>query len=534
MNKKNNAPSVYAEISRIYYDPAASSLVQPLAQIDFLFDNGSIAKAILPSDQLTTSGLKKAVPRLRGLSDIRPLVRELNTQLADIMDGAVSDFETSAGLLLSRMGLQRLPDGHSVYVLGDQLIGPITDLVLLHPPVSYHMKLSPIHHPLAALFSELVYCSASVVVPIIFLFTTLLRSWINEITPSWQAVLAITGGQGLGKTTLARRITDWICDSQNKPALLYSVGSTPAAIHDTMVTARDLPLVIDDLCLSASPKLQQKYRDLGAQFIREGTNASAISKKSGNQTTSFSCNAGIILTAEFALENPSDITRCIFIALKQPPVMMSSLTPELIGAGCRRFIEWFLQHESEAAEAFREIASKKKPDDMHPRVFHNFLILRTVFSLALRAAREDGLPASSAGKITERYEAGVEKSQKYQKKLLDDLDRSKKKGNLAFVLLKCYEDPKVFNLTKNIKKLDKHDGIEWRKNLCLRSAALERAVRLQDGYQDYTLSKIVHELRDMGALVIQEEATSQVRLKKGTPRVYRIRPDVLKKYKKRF
>lgn len=334
--------------------------------------------------------------------------------------------------------------------------------------------------------------------------------------------------------TLARKITDWICDSQNKPALLYSAGSTPAAIHDTMVTARDLPLVIDDLCLSASLKLQQKYRDLGAQFVREGTNASAISKKSGNLTTSFSCNAGIILTAEFALENPSDITRCIFIALTQPPVVTSSLTPKLIGAACRRFIEWFLQHESEAAEDFRKINSEEKPDDMHPRVFHNFLILRTVFSLALRAAREDGLSASSAEPITARYETGIEQSQQYQKKLLDDLDRSKKKGNLAFVLLECYGDPKVFNLTKNIKKLDKRDGIEWKNDLCLRPAALERAVRLQDGYQNYTLSKIARELKDMGALVIQEEGTLQVRLKKDTPRVYRIRFDALEEYEERF
>ena len=79
---KNNAPSVYAEISRIYHDPAASSLVPPLAKIDFLFDNGSMATAFLPPDQLTTSGLKKAVPRLRGLPDIRPLVRELISWMA--------------------------------------------------------------------------------------------------------------------------------------------------------------------------------------------------------------------------------------------------------------------------------------------------------------------------------------------------------------------------------------------------------------------------------------------------------------------
>lgn len=248
------------------------------------------------------------------------------------------------------------------------------------------MLLSPMQHPLSALFSELVSCSAAVVVPIIFLFTTLLRSWINGD----HAVLAGSTGyhrrSGSGQDHARTEDYRLDRDSQNKPALLYSAGSTPAAIHDTMVTARDLPLVIDDLCLSASPKLQQKYRDLGAQFVREGTNASAISKKSGNLTTSFSCNAGIILTAEFALENPSDITRCIFIALTQPPVVTSSLTPKLIGAACRRFIEWFLQHESEAAEDFRKINSEEKPDDMHPRVFHNFLILRTVFSLALRAA----------------------------------------------------------------------------------------------------------------------------------------------------
>uniref|UniRef100_UPI00296E29C9 hypothetical protein n=1 Tax=uncultured Agathobaculum sp. TaxID=2048140 RepID=UPI00296E29C9 len=84
-------------------------------------------------------------------------------------------------------------------------------------------------------------------------------------------------------------------------------------------------------------------------------------------------------------------------------------------------------------------------------IFHNFLILRTVFSLALRAAREDGLSASSAEAITERYEAGIGQSQQYQKKLLNALDRSKKKGNLAFVLLECYGDSEVFNLTSNIK-----------------------------------------------------------------------------------
>lgn len=38
----------------------------------------------------------------------------------------------------------------------------------------------------------------------------------------------------------------------------------------------------------------------------------------------------------------------------------------------------------------------------------------------------------------------------------------------------------------------------------------------------------------MGALVIQEENTAQIHLKKGTLRVYCIRLDVLEEYEERF
>lgn len=61
----------------------------------------------------------------------------------------------------------------------------------------------------------------------------------------------------------------------------------------------------------------------------------------------------------------------------------------------------------------------------------------------------------------------------------------------------------------------------------MRRDPLERYIRAQDGYGSYKISKIVQELKDIGALVLQEEGTAQVRLKKETPRVYRIRVDVL-------
>lgn len=522
MRKPNNELSVYAEISRIYKDPAADSSVPPLVQVDFLFENGRQAQALLPSDQLTGRSLTQAVPRLRGLPNLRSLIRELNTQFSDIMETTGPD-----GLLLPHTGLHRLPDGQSLYVLGDQLIGSIPSPVYLHPPVAYRTIIAPVRHPLATLFSKLCFASPVILLTVIFLFTTLLRSRIRETRLSWQAVLNIVGKQGLGKTTLARLLTDWICDSQGNPTMLYSAGSTPSAIHNAMVNARDLPLVIDDLCLSASPRLQQKYRDSGAQFVREGTNASRIAKKSGNQTVMFSCNAGVILTAEFVLENASDITRCIFAPLDRIPHIPDSLTPEQIGAGCYALIRWFLTHETEVDEAFREAASKEKPDHTHARILSNFTILYTVGSLALRAACEDGLSETQAAMIRNRWYAAYRQSYQYQQKLLDDLDRHRKKGNLAAVLLECYQDPEVFHLAKSVKKIDKHDGIIWKGDLCLRRSALERAVRLQDGYHDYTINQIVRELRDIGALVIQEEGTAQVHIKKNVPRMYRILLSVL-------
>ncbi len=61
----------------------------------------------------------------------------------------------------------------------------------------------------------------------------------------------------------------------------------------------------------------------------------------------------------------------------------------------------------------------------------------------------------------------------------------------------------------------------------MRTFDSQEYVRSQDGYGAYTLNKTVRELKDMRALVIQEEEAATVKLKHGLPRVYRIRLDVL-------
>ena len=109
------------------------------------------------------------------------------------------------------------------------------------------------------------------------------------------------------------------------------------------------------------------------------------------------------------------------------------------------------------------------------------------------------------------------------KRILETVPR----GNLAAVL---YDGKKndAFNLATNPKKLAKYSGIIWQKDLCLKPDALVQYVLTQPGFHNWTRNRIIQELKDIGALVLQEENASTVHIDKDLPRVYRIRLDVLK------
>lgn len=533
----DNFGNALIEVRRLYYAPYAELSAQPeCVELLFVFADGSDVTAILPINGLDAAALKKIVPRFHVSRKARgdfeatlyEAIFELHQHAKCGLLQPTEGEDACFGYAFESSGLHRLPDGSWVYVLGDQVLGQFEHPCYIEKQRDIVPRIAPISEPLPRLFSELVFADPQVLLGIAFLAATLLRSWLKEITSSWQAVLSIVGGQGLGKTTLAKQLTDWLKDEDGSPAQLFSAGSTPAAIREAMISARDLPLVIDDLCLSASPQLERKYRDLGAQFVREGANeASIVKKRPGGQNVQQRCRAGVILTAEFALENASDITRCIFINVDAPLNLPPTLSSDLIGAAVKSFLQWFLAHEPQARKALITALHATPDPQFHPRVCFNFTILSEIFQLLIHAAADAGLSAETANRIRARYEQAVEKSVNYQFQLLENLDRQRKKGNLAALLMAGYKK-EVFDLTRKVEKLSRHEGIMWKRDMCLRREPLERFVRLQDGYKSYTISKIVQELKDIGALVLQEEGTAQVKIKRDAPRVYRIRIDVLK------
>lgn len=368
---------------------------------------------------------------------------------------------------------------------------------------------------------------------------TSVRSIIQEHNINMQAVLYVTGKQEMGKTTLVSRIAGIYQDVSDRKIIgLVQAGTTAAAMDDLLITLRDQPLIVDDLCLSAGKSVARKRRELGAAVIRQGTGQQPILKKRGKKCIRFQCVAGVILTAEFTLDNMSDLTRCLIVPLTEQLYLADELTPDVIGDAVRMYSEWFSLHAQEEIETLHQSLKQKNVMDLEPRVFTNYICLGWAFSALKRCMAAQGLPQSTLDSLTDRMNHAILLSIEVHDQLRRELLDKEPLGNIAWCILRGFQE-QCFDLCKNIDKLQKHDGILWRDDLCLRPEALISFLHQQPGYQDIHKSKITRYLKDNRALAIQEDETDTVHLKKSTkeqhiPRVYRIQLSVLHKIAKQY
>ncbi|OUP60107.1 hypothetical protein [Butyricicoccus pullicaecorum] len=488
--------------------------------------------------------LHRAIPLLQCSSSRHRAV--FDTYLVEITQKFLENPEKNAvrAYFFAQNGIVHLDDEATCVVLGNRVLGYKGNRCIAEPMCSWRIP-EGTSDTCITLAKLLTNQPSAVLLTTAYTLLTTVRSAVIESGVDLQAVLYITGAQGLGKTTLARRVAGFVNNTDtDRPALLFDAGSTLAATRDAMASARDLPIVVDDLCLSASRAAQQQRKDLGAKLVREAANVTEIIKKApGGQTITLQNVAGVIMTAEFMLENASDVTRCVMAPITQPLDLPNELTPELMAGVVQEFLQHFLRDPQSMLKRLHNFMQNNEhiaalQSCTEQRVRTNLTALYWAFREFVAIFATNIQFDNLARDLVRNFNRALADSVTQTDAALARVRSLTPEGNIAYVLLNAYLGDN-FNLLKEGKKLtklSKYDGTTFKGDLCLRKCALQQVVNQSPGYRGWGLNHIVAELVSYGALRIQEEGTYQVKLSSDTevPRVYRIKVDTLEKFAERY
>lgn len=446
-------------------------------------------------------------------------------------------------------GTYVLPAGPRIWVWNHRFAGNNI------PDVPYQIASDPdvvvpdeVDRPIEKMVSVMLQNDSSVCMALSFGLVTSVHSSIIDVGYPVQGALYITGEQSAGKTTLAQRMFGYpIRRSTGRPALFLEAVSTEAATRDIMAANPDLPVVIDDLCLSSEKSIEKQRRKLGSALLRLAANDASVAKKGlDGRTIHRDCSAGLVLTAEFVLDGMSELTRCIIINLPRRLQLTADLDAKLVGSVVNRFVDWFADHYDDAIELLHQhmahpetLIERLRLDDLgqrnrllrEHRVQRNLSLLAWAFECFVRMAKSEmELPSALEGQLYQTFWAGIHTSLAKQFEVLAEIDSRKPEGNIAFVILSGIESGE-FNLCRRRKKLFTRDGIIWEEDkdgsilIGIKEAALVTFVRNQNGYQNTKAREIVQYLKDRGVLVLQETKTNTVHLgekKAGEPCIPRV------------
>lgn len=530
------------EIVQAYYRPGNSTPSNLLVRIRI----GSLVDQCVDVavGDLGYRALHRAIPLLQCASSRHRAM--FDTYLFEKMQKFLESPKncTSKAYYFAENGIVHLGDGATCVTLGNRVLGYKGNRCIAEPMCSWNVPFGT-SDACIILAKILMEQPSAVLLTTAYTLLTTVRSAVIESGVDLQAVLYITGAQGLGKTTLARRVAGFVNNADtDRPALLFDAGSTLATTRDAMASARDLPIVVDDLCLSASRAAQQRRKDLGAQLVREAANVTKIIKKApSGQTMTLHNVAGVIMTAEFMLENASDVTRCVMAPITQPLDLPDALTPSVMAGAVEIFLQHYLLDSENSLCRLQHLLKNNEqipaPQNCpEQRVRTNLTALHWAFQEFAAILETHYECHDLARDLVRNFQHALADSVEQTNAALARVRSLTPEGNIAYVLLNAYRKHQFNRMPegKKIRKLLKYDGLLIKNKLCLRTCALQQLVNQSPGYRGWTLNRIVAELVSYGALCIQEQGTYQIKVSDDSDalRVYCIKIGVLEQAAERY
>lgn len=137
-------------------------------------------------------------------------------------------------------------------------------------------------------------------------------------------------------------------------------------MRNALADARDRVIILDDICNSTNPRERRRRLDLAATLVRDATNEVPITRMNGKTAESVECAASLVITGEFPLEVPSDITRCVTVTIDRQLTGGDGSERISAASALSGFLQWFAEHSEEELKHLRtEYHSFKTRDRSH-------------------------------------------------------------------------------------------------------------------------------------------------------------------------
>ena len=326
-----------------------------------------------------------------------------DTRVQAVLKEAISQEirQGRCGVLLNRTGWVELPNGRHVYNTGTKVLGDTGGIEVRLSDTLPQLELTDqctemddkqlLRSYLRKLSREpdiLILLAAHVV-------RSLLASMFEWLGFPTRYILYLVGVQGSGKTTAVNDFGLPLTDvTQNTPAPATRALSSKPAVRDFAAEYRDMSALLDDVCTSSSAETRRISTNIAAYTLRFAADriSETISRPGGGQRK-VRCTSGLIITGEFPMSKPSDLTRCVIVAVDHQMRGKEADDRMVSSATATRFIKYLAEHFDSVSDEIRMALSNFRADAVEeggPRQQQHMGELSCSFQLLLEYARSIG------------------------------------------------------------------------------------------------------------------------------------------------
>lgn len=444
-----------------------------------------------------------------------------DTRVQAVLKEAISQEirQGRCGVLLNRTGWAKLPNGRHIYNTGMQVIGDAGGIEVKLSDTLSQLELTDRctemedKQVLQSYLRKLSREPDILILLVAHMVRSLLASMFERLGFPLRYILYLVGVQGSGKTTAANDFGLPFTDvTQNTPAPATRALSSKSAVRDFAAEYRDMSALLDDVCTSSSAETRRISTNIAAYTLRFAADRiyEAISRPGGGQRK-VRCTSGLIITGEFPMQKPSDLTRCVIVEVDHQMRGKEADDRAVSSAVATRFVKHIAEHYDLISAEISSALSDFHADAVEeggPRQQQHMGELSCSFQLLLEYARSIG--AIDDVEIAEwglRLQNALERALAANMRLTAKFERENV-SNIAKIIVDAMKSETILlakSKEKFSKKPDKYAGFEGRKRtVYIRLSSLQELLTSVSG-KVWTDSAVGKQLRENGLVEVGKD-----------------------------